>query len=91
MSINDTQGNDVQVLDYSVKDGKFQGTLRFHIYDDFGLDKKDVSEKRGKIYVLLPCFRAWYTLQHYKGFNKKYKPFVTEVIIDVPFDGKLRS
>ena len=91
MSINDTQGNDVQVLDYSVKEGKFQGTLRFHIYDHFGLDKKDVSKGKGELYVKLAGFRAWYTLQHYDKFNKKYKPFKTEVVIDVPFEGELWS
>lgn len=91
MSINDKQGNDVQVLNYSIKEGNFQGTLRFHIYDDFGLDESDVSEGKGELYVKLAGFRAWYTLQHFEGFNGKYKPFKTEVVIDVPFEGELRS
>ena len=32
-------------------------------------------------------FVAWYTLQHYKGANGKYKPFVTYVELEEAIKG----
>jgi len=51
------------------------------------LDQPDVE----KVYVNLAGFRAWFVLQHYKEFNGQYKPFVTMMEIDVPFEMFLAS
>ena len=85
ITINDTWGNNVQVINYKVSGTKFSGTLRFNIYDHFGLDQPDVE----KIYGDLAGFRAWFTLQHYQGFKGQYKPFVTEIYFDIPFEGNI--
>lgn len=85
ITINDTWGNNVQVINYKVSGTKFSGTLRFNIYDHFGLDQPDVE----KIYGDLAGFRAWFTLQHYQGFKGQYKPFVTEIYFDIPFGGNI--
>lgn len=63
----------------------FSGTLHFCIYDDFGLDIKEVK----KIYVNLAGFRAWYALLHYNQYNKQFVPFVDYIEFDVPFEGQI--
>lgn len=85
IAINDTWGNNVEVRDYSLDGKSFKGTLHFRFYDHFGLDQPDVEKK----YVLLSGFRSGFVLQHYKGFEGKYKPFKTIIEIDVPFEGEL--
>ncbi len=85
MSVHDTWGNTIDVRDYSVENNKFKGTLHFRIYDHFGLDLPDVEKKYG----YLAGFRAWFVLQHYDGYNGQYKPFVTIMEFDIPFEGEL--
>lgn len=86
ITIDDTWGNTISISDYSIKNNHFKGTLHFYIYDHFGLDQPDVE----KIYVKLAGFRAWYVLQHYKEFNGKFKPYVTDIKFDIPFEGDLK-
>lgn len=85
VTVNDTWGNYVEVRDYSVENNKFQGTLRFTIYDHFGLDLEDVK----KVFVNLAGFRAWFVLQHYNKYNGKYRPFATIMEFDIPIEGNL--
>lgn len=85
ITVNDTWGNTVSVKDFSVKDNHFKGVMRVRLYDHFGLDQPDVE----KVYVNLAGFRSWFVLQHYDEYNGKYKPFVTVMEMDVPFEGKL--
>jgi len=87
ITVNDTWGNNVEVRNYSKDGNRLSGTLHFTIYDHFGLDQPDVE----KVYVNLAGFRAWFVLQHYKEFNGQYKPFVTMMEIDVPFEMFLAS
>ena len=88
--VNDTWGNTIEVKDYSFDGKHFSGTLHFCIYDHFGLDKPDVE----KDYVKYKGFRAWYILQHYDRIKGSYRPFITLMEFDVPFEGnvaKIRS
>lgn len=59
--------------------------MKVNIYDHFGLDKADVDK-----YWYQPGFGSWFALQHYDALNNKYKPFVTEIYIDVPFSGVIK-
>ena len=59
----------------------FKGTLHFIIYDHFGLDKPDIEKFSSGI-----VFRSWFMLQHWKKFNGKYRPFVTIMEFDIPFE-----
>lgn len=78
-AINDTWAHKADVVFYDyVSDSNFKGKLKVFIYDDFGLDKPDVIKKYG----YLQGFRAWFILQHERG----YKPFVTVVELELPFD-----
>ena len=84
--IHDTWSNKVEVTNYSVQGNTFKGNIHYTIYDHFGLDRNDVDAS--KPYVILQGFRAWFMLQRYDGFNKKYKPFCTVMEIDIPFEGQ---
>ncbi|UOK59071.1 DUF3289 family protein [Bacillus sp. OVS6] len=85
ISVNDTWGNTVSVKDFSVENNHFKGVMHVRLYDHFGLDQPDVEKE----YVNLAGFRAWFVLQHYDEYNGKYKPFVSVMEMDIPFEGKL--
>ncbi|GHH98682.1 hypothetical protein AM1BK_22250 [Neobacillus kokaensis] len=85
ITVNDTWGNTVSVKDFSVENNHFKGVMRVRLYDHFGLDQPDVE----KVYKNLAGFRSWFVLQHFDEYNGKYKPFVTVMEIDEPFEGEL--
>ncbi|WP_026581608.1 DUF3289 family protein [Bacillus sp. J33] len=85
ITVNDTWGNTVTVKDFSVEDNHFEGVMRVRLYDHFGLDQPDVE----KVYVNLAGFRSWFVLQHYDEYDGKYKPFVSVMEMDIPFEGEL--
>ena len=53
-------------------DSSYTITLKYTLYDHFGLDANDVST-----YYFVDSFAAWYILQHYNRFVGLYKPFLT--------------
>ena len=76
ISVDDTSAYEVFVEDYQlVAKDAFSCKLRIKIYDNYGLDKADVDKFNWK------GFRAWYVLQHVKG----YRPFLTcmECVVEV--------
>lgn len=75
-------GNEIFVKKYTRSGNSFSGVLEINLYDHFGLDAPDVEK-----YGLLGGFRAWYILQHCKDYNGAYKPFVTMISFEVPFEG----
>lgn len=92
--IDDTWGVSVEIYDYKFDEKKFSGTIRYTIYDHFGLDSADVSQDKtttkfnfGNIYGEVDGFASWYVLQHYYSWTDEFVPFVDYVIIDVPFEG----
>jgi uncharacterized protein (TIGR03034 family) len=85
ITVNDTWGNTVSVKDFSVENNHFKGVMHVRLYDHFGLDQPDVE----KMYVNLAGFRSWFVLQHYNEYNGEYKPFVTVMEMDIPFEGEL--
>ncbi|UVI29389.1 DUF3289 family protein [Paenibacillus spongiae] len=85
ITVNDTWGNTVSVKDFSVENNRFKGVMHVRLYDHFGLDRPDVE----KVYVNLAGFRAWFVLQHYDEYDGKYKPFVSLMEMDIPFEGEL--
>ncbi len=75
-------GNKIEVISYSINDNSYSYTLRYTLYDHFGLDQADVEE-----YGYLDGFRSWYILQHYSGYNSAYRPFLTMIEFDVTVTG----
>ncbi len=79
ITIHDFSGYTVTITDFERDGSRYSGTLRFHYYDNFGLDSDDLSVAYG--------FIDWYTLQHYTRFNGAYRPFLTYVDFEVDFSG----
>ncbi len=86
--LNDTWGYTIDIADYQLDGRRYSGTIRYTVYDHFGLDEYDISGKNWYKGMTSP-FAAWYVLQHYKGCEGKYKPFVTYMEFEVPFSGSI--
>ncbi|WP_045520543.1 DUF3289 family protein [Neobacillus niacini] len=87
ITVNDTWGNTISVKDFSVENNHFEGVMHVRLYDHFGLDQPDVE----KMYVNLAGFRSWFVLQHYEDYDGEYKPFVSLMEMDIPFEGELSN
>jgi uncharacterized protein (TIGR03034 family) len=87
ITVNDTWGNTISVKDFSVENNHFKGVMHVRLYDHFGLDQPDVE----KMYVNLAGFRSWFVLQHYEDYDGEYKPFVSIMEMDIPFEGELNN
>ncbi len=88
ITLNDTWGYYIDIADYQSDGKNYSGTIQYTVYDHFGLDEIDISEKNWYKGMYWP-FAAWYTLQHYKGSEGKYQPFVTCIEFEVPFSGSI--
>ena len=82
ITLHDTWGYTVEMVEFTSDGIGYNGTLKYTIYDHFGLDDEDVKK-----FFAYDGFVAWYTLQHYKGANGKYKPFVTYVELEEAIKG----
>lgn len=77
-------GNEIIVEKYSCNGVSYSCTLRFTLYDHFGLDEDDINK-----YGELVGFRDWYILQHFKSYNGSYKPFITKMSFAKTFSGNI--
>ena len=97
ISIHNVWANDISIKDYSFDGKNYQGTLKYTLYDHFGLNELDIDysktliDKFGvQIYAKdLTLFRSWYLLQHNENYNGEYKPFVTVIEFERPFSGSI--
>ena len=91
--INDTWGNYIELMNYRYDGITYRGTLRFTIYDHFGLDDEDVATSfesfKKAIVGNMDGFLSWYVLQHYTGCNGQYKPFITYIETEVSISGDI--
>lgn len=65
-------GNRFEIVSYKFDGKYYEYTLRFTLYDIFGLDDTDIEGEDFSIveYGKFPEFRSWYILQHcnlYRG------------------------
>lgn len=90
IAINDTWAYDVDIQNYTPSaDGTYTAELRVILYDHFGLDVPDLDIslwKPFKPYGLAGLFRAWFILQHVRG----YRPFITVIDTIHPIEGRFR-
>lgn len=84
MAVHSLWGNKIDVVSYVQTENTYTCTLRYTLYDHFGLNEADI-EKFG----ILAGFRAWYILQHYEEYNQAYKPFLTLMEFEVTFTGNI--
>lgn len=80
IAVNDVWAYDVNVVSYDRAGDNYQAQIRLNLYDHFGLDLPDVQNST---YQKLAGFRAWYVLQHVRG----YKPFMVDMPVDFIIDG----
>ena len=72
-TLHDTLAYKVILQDYELKENNsYKAKIKIIIYDHFGLDEPVIKDKLpGNI----DAFRAWFILQHVRG----YIPFVTKI------------
>ncbi|KGN73530.1 hypothetical protein HQ47_07300, partial [Porphyromonas macacae] len=76
LAVDDTSAYEVYVDDYKLTaPNTFSCNLRIIVYDNYGLDAEDIAK-----YGTIAGFRAWYVLQHVRG----YKPFLTKMTCIIP-------
>ncbi|WP_373810664.1 DUF3289 family protein, partial [Porphyromonas macacae] len=80
LAVDDTSAYEVYVDDYKLTaPNTFNCNLRVIVYDNYGLDAEDIAK-----YGTMAGFRAWYVLQHVRG----YKPFLTKMTCIIPIRNK---
>lgn len=80
LAVDDTSAYEVYVDDYKLTaPNTFSCNLRIIVYDNYGLDAEDIAK-----YGTIAGFRAWYVLQHVRG----YKPFLTKMTCIIPIRNK---
>ena len=91
IAINDTWGFYVEIKNYTCDGINYSGTIKFTIYDHFGIDVSDVSSTESGWYSTFlgytSEFGSWLVLQRYNGCNGKHKPFVTYIEFEESFSG----
>ncbi|MEM7036069.1 MAG: DUF3289 family protein [Bacteroidota bacterium] len=83
IAVNDVWAYDVQLQDYNQTGNSYEVDINLRLYDHFGLDKPDIEKK----YKWLAGFRAWYVLQH----NRGYRPFQVEMDVPHTFRGTINT
>ena len=83
-------GNQIEITDYNYNGTDYEYTLKYTIYDIFGLDENDISHPdRLMDFGIIAMFRYWYIMQHYDKYNGNYKPFITYVIFEEKVKGTI--
>jgi len=84
LALNDIWATEVILKElYFDDEKKYFAKYQVTLWDHFGLDKPDLE----KFYSYGAGFRAWFVLQHLKG----YKPFLTKITFEKEFKGDLEK
>jgi len=75
----------VKITGYELDGNKYKVEYQVTLWDHFGLGVNDIQIDKPAGY--LDCFRAWFLLQHFRG----YKPFITKITFDRDFKGNLND
>ena len=102
LAVDGLYGNKIEIVGYRKNGTSYSGTLRFSLYDHFGLDTSDLADEKkysndnlGKIFGvkpgLFPGFRQWYIMQHWDEARDSIqpKPFITMMKFEFPFLGNI--
>lgn len=90
--VDGTYGNQFEITSYKVENNNYKYTIKYTIYDIFGLDENDI-EGDGRLieFGILQMFRYWYILQHYDKYDGDYKPFITYIVFEETVSGVLNE
>lgn len=83
IAINDVWCYKVTLLSYKEKGDTYKAKYEIQLWDHFGLDLPDME----KFYSYGAGFRAWFLLQHHRG----YKPFLTKMVFTNEFSGNVHE
>ena len=91
LAIDSWHGAKISLSSLYVTDNSFYGTLKYSLYDHFGLDTGDLADEKymsTKAGYFAP-FRQWYIMQHWDNLEAPNhpKPFVTKVQFSIPISG----
>ena len=74
-------GNEIEISSYKFDGTNYEYTLKFTMYDIYGLDSANIEENKYVDNVsgfgILAGFRSWYILQHCNLYGGDYQPFIT--------------
>lgn len=79
IAINDVWSYKVTMTSFKITGNNYKAKYEVQLWDHFGLDLPDMQ----KFYSYGAGFRAWFILQHLRG----YKPFLTKVQFEKEFSG----
>jgi hypothetical protein len=79
IAINDVWSYKVTLTSFKQEGQNYKAKYEIQLWDHFGLDLPDMQ----KFYSYGAGFRAWFLLQHLRG----YKPFLTKVQFEKEFSG----
>lgn len=89
--INDIWGYDIEIEKYQITGNTISGKLKIIFFDHFGLDDNDIKKFGNSLNG--DGFKAWYFLQHYKGYTQidsdgreYYAPFITQITVYEEFE-----
>lgn len=82
----------IEMTSYSYDGQHYEYTLRFTLYDVYGLDSRDIEELKAVKdvvgYGILGGFRSWYILQHC-NFYQGNQPFINYMIFKKSIAGEI--
>lgn len=85
-------GNKVEETSYKFDGANYKYTMKFTMYDIFGLDSNDITDRYvdyAPPFGMLAGFRSWYIMQHYDKYGGDYQPFITMMEFEKTFEGSI--
>lgn len=91
IALNGIWGYDMEVVEYEFDGVNYSGTIRYTIFDHFGLDEGDITDSSitSEFLGYTAQFGSWFVLQRYVNCNSRYKPFVTYIVFEQTFSGSI--
>lgn len=89
--VDSLTGNRIEITSFSFNEFSYDCTLRFTLYDIYGLDSTDI-ENTVKYVVPVGAvqgFRSWYIHQHYNLYGGAYQPYFSYVTFEKSFEGMI--
>ncbi len=91
IALNGIWGYDIDITRYEFDGENYSGTIKYTIFDHFGLDEGDITDSSitSEFLGYTAQFGSWFVLQRYTNCNSQYKPFVTYIVFEETFSGSV--
>lgn len=89
IALNGIWGYDIDITKYEFDGENYSGTIKYTIFDHFGLDDGEITDSSitSNFLGYTAQFGSWFVLQRYTNCNSQYKPFVTYIVFEESFSG----